>query len=84
MTAANLEDTRVDLNGKELKLEGDDSIPRCRNARGKYHFAARQHHLSCDSERPQRELPLSRRPAISGQLDNREIGNQNSQSKSSR
>jgi hypothetical protein len=28
MTAANLEDTRVDLNGKELKLEGDDSIPR--------------------------------------------------------
>jgi hypothetical protein len=27
MTAAQLEDTRVDLNGKELKLGADDSIP---------------------------------------------------------
>jgi hypothetical protein len=27
MTASNLEDTRVNLNGKELKLAADDSVP---------------------------------------------------------
>lgn len=55
LTAQNLNDAQVLLNGSELELDADGDLPSLTGQPTRRHceFCAGQHHLSCDTQRRQ-------------------------------